>query len=105
MLHIGRGAIGQVERMCGTTGSDEAGKVEHNERLKVLFSVKALRRRSSARRKTSMRKGSTTRPGLSQNRWHTGGREFHSVRYGYPHSYSVARSTGLAPDPRRTQQA
>jgi len=41
--------------------------VEHNERLKVLFSVKALRRRSSARRKTSMRKGSTTRPGFSQN--------------------------------------
>ena len=67
MLHIGRGAISQVERMCGTTGSDEAGKVEHNERLKVLFSVKGLRRRSSARRKTSMRKGFTTHPGLSQN--------------------------------------
>ena len=67
MLHVGHRAISQIERMCGTTGSGDAGKIERDERLKVLVSVKALRRRSSARWETSMRKGSTTRPGLSKD--------------------------------------
>eukprot|EP00966_Prymnesium_polylepis_P121748 2814148-Prymnesium_polylepis.1 len=81
VLHVRRMANSQTERVCSTSGRGEVSMAERDERLKVLVSVTALRRRSSARRmlvsvkalrrssarrKTSVTEGSNTRPGLSQ---------------------------------------
>jgi hypothetical protein len=66
VLYVHRMANSQIERACSTSGRGEVSNAERDERLKVLLSVKALRRRSSARRKSSVKKGTNTRPGSSR---------------------------------------